>query len=108
MLKQHVIEGAIDERQLGGAELRLSPRRRKSRREQQCILLAEGQVERRRQAEHHLAARSSACALQEAQMSLRDFSRLRERELRQRPALPPSPQPRREARIFAHNYLPRS
>jgi hypothetical protein len=107
-LRQHEVERALDQRKLGRAERALAPGRRKARGDEQRILLAERQIEHRREAQHHVAARCRARDLQEADVTLGDVRRVRELELRHGAALAPPAQSRGEASIRIHDYLLRS
>ena len=108
LLGQHMVERMTHLGEFGCAEIGLAPYRRKARSEQQRIVLAQGNVEGRRQAEDHVAARRGAAEFEEAQVPLRDVGASRKIELRPSPALPPLAKPRGKAVLARHVYLPRS
>ncbi len=97
LLAQHVVERAADRRQRLGAEIGLTPGRRVTRSQQQLVGLAQRHVERRRQAQDHLAAGLGAAELEEAQMTLRAVGRRREPELRKAASLAPQGKSGRKA-----------
>lgn len=84
-----MVERVADRGEAVGAEIRLTPCRRVSGRQQQLVGLTQRQVEGRRQAEHHLAAGLGAAKLEEAQVTLGALSRRREAELGEATPLAP-------------------
>ena len=73
----------------GASSARLAEHRREAGREQQGVALAQRDVQRVGQEQHHLAARLRAAGLEEAHVSRRDARLVRERELAQVPGPPP-------------------
>jgi hypothetical protein len=91
LLPQHEVEGGADRSECGRAEIVLLPARCKPGRHQEAVVLAQRQIERRRQAVHHGAARRGASELEKAQMTLRDSGPAGQLELRPGAALAPLP-----------------
>jgi hypothetical protein len=73
--------------------------RREARRHEQAVALAQRQVERARELEHHLAARQRATRLEEAQVALRDVGLDGELELREPARAARAAQQLAEARV---------
>jgi hypothetical protein len=82
LLRQHVVERAHHLRKLGRGERAFPPHRRETGGQQQRVLLAQRQVERRRQAQDHVAARRGAAGFQEAEMALGNLGGAGKRKLR--------------------------
>lgn len=70
LLGQDIVDCVADLCQFGRAERRFPPDRRKASREQQRVVLAQGNIERCRQPNDHLTARRRTSQLQEAQVTL--------------------------------------
>src|SRR5262249_25052977 len=78
------------------------PHRRKARREQQGVLLAQRHVERRGEPQDHVAAGRRAAQFEKAEMPLRDVGAEREVELGEAAALAPTAEPGREVLLVRH------
>ena len=108
LLDEHVSHRVAHLGQLGRGEIGFAPHRRKPRRRQQRIVLAQRYVERRGEPHHHVAAWCGATELEKAEMTLRNVGAAGEIELRASAALAPRLQLCREALPLLHDYLPSS
>src|SRR5437660_7743475 len=89
LLGHDIVERVADLRKLRRGKIGLLPNRRETGGKQQRIVLTQGDVERRGQADDHVATGRRASDLQEAQMTLRDVRVHGKIELRQSSALAP-------------------
>ena len=82
VMRQHVVEGAVDRREVRHREIALLPGRGIAGRHQQCVLLPQRQRHRGTEPQDHVPARCGPPRLDKAHVALRRSCRERQTELR--------------------------
>jgi hypothetical protein len=89
LLGHHVVQCTADLCKLRRAEIGLPPDRRKTRGHQQCIVLTQGDIERRGEPDHHVTTGRRSPHFKEAEVALGDAGTTGKIQLRPSSAMAP-------------------